>query len=230
MIPPEDDVKPGAPEWVVTFGDMMSLLLCFFVLLLSFSTMEVQKFKVVAGYVREAFGVQKKERTTEVPAGETIIADDFNPPSKSKEIIFEKIEEIVTKQQLEGRIEAEIVDEGVRIQIDGSMLFVSGSARLNEAASPFLDDIAGLMQETGASGIVEGHSDDRPIETPAFPSNWELSGARSGAVVRSLLERELPPSRLEAVAYADTKPRAGNETAEGRAKNRRVEMLLQPTE
>ena len=75
---PPDEPKRGAPEWVVTFGDMMALLLCFFVLLLSFSTMELEKFKVVAGYIKEAFGVQTTTRHTEVPAGETVVAVEFH--------------------------------------------------------------------------------------------------------------------------------------------------------
>ena len=226
----EEEVKAGAPEWVVTFGDMMSLLLCFFVLLLSFSTLEVQKFKVVAGYVRLAFGVQKETRTTEIPEGQTVVSVEYNPPSLSKEVIFERIVETIEATGLTNQIRAEIEDYGVRIKIDDTLLFETGRAELQQGAVALLAGVAATARESGARIIVEGHTDSVPIRSTVFPSNWELSGARAGAVVRYIQERDMPGDRLEAVGFADTQPVADNASAEGRRKNRRVELLLQPTE
>jgi chemotaxis protein MotB len=220
--------KKGAPAWVVTFGDMMSLLLCFFVLLLSFSTMEAEKFKVVAGYLREAFGVQRKHHYTEMPSGQLIVAAGAESSSYEGITLFEKIQVMVTEVEVEETVEAEIADDGVRLKIKGEALFAAGEAGLQGELLAFLSEVAELARTEDVRLIVEGHSDDRPISTARFPSNWELSSARAGAVVRWLTEEGgVPAHRIQAVGYAETRPVAPNDTAEGRAQNRRVEILFE---
>ncbi len=228
MEMPPDEVKEGAPEWVVTFGDMMTLLLCFFVLLLSFSTMEAERFKIIAGYIREAFGVQADQRHTEIPAGDTVVTVEFNPPSMSKSQILESIVKMTQNMAMGNLVEASMEEDGVRVRLDGTLTFKPGGTTLTDRSMLFLDYVADLIHDAGASASVEGHTDNRPLHTKAFPSNWELSGARAGSVVRHLETRGIPGTNLEAIGYGSTRPITENFTAEGRRKNRRVEILIEP--
>ncbi|MFQ5766819.1 MAG: OmpA family protein [Acidobacteriota bacterium] len=231
-----DEAPQGAPEWVVTFGDMMSLLMVFFVLLLSFSTMEIEKFKQVAGAVREAFGVQKEKSWTGVPSGETLLSTSQNPTSgevskvaddKDKVVMFERISQWIRRTKRQNQLEATLEDRGVVLRAKGSALFDSGSAKLRSDALSMVDEIARLSLSSGGNLEVEGHTDSRPISTPAYPSNWELSSARAGAVVRRMVETaHIPAGHLKAIGFAETRPLADNSTPEGRARNRRVEFLF----
>lgn len=223
----EDEApRPGAPAWMLTYGDMMSLLLCFFVMLLAFSTMERERFKVVSGFIRDAFGVQNERRATDVPPGSTILDSGSAMSAYDKVQIFEQARDALREAAPELGAEVLLEERGVRIRVRNGPLFQSGSARLEPAAGAPLARIAGLLRETGARATVEGHSDNLPIRSATFPSNWELSAARAGAVVRFLTAHGLAPVRLEAVGHADTRPVADNSTEEGRQRNRRVEILV----
>ncbi|MDQ7088984.1 MAG: flagellar motor protein MotB [Acidobacteriota bacterium] len=224
----QEECKEGAPEWVVTFGDMMTLLLCFFVLLLSFSTMETERFKIVAGYIREAFGVQMNRRYTEIPSGDTVVTVEFNPPSLSNTTIYEQIVDLLESLQLDQMANAEMEADGVRLRLDGELAFKPGSAQLTDESKLFLDYVAETVLNANASVRIEGHTDNAPIKSKIYPSNWELSGARASAVVRYLESRGVPGAYLEAVAFGDTRPITENYTEEGRRKNRRVELLIEP--
>ena len=226
MDPMQEECKAGAPEWVVTFGDMMSLLLCFFVLLLSFSTMETERFKIIAGYIREAFGVQVDYHYTEIPSGNTVVTVEFNPPVPGKPMIFKKINDIISELELDNLVDAEQDKDGVRIRMDGALVFPPGSASISPDAIPFLDHVAKVISESTADVVVEGHTDNTPMRSSLFPSNWELSAARAAAVVRFFESRGIPGFRLQAVGYGDTRPISENFTEEGRRKNRRVEILI----
>ncbi len=226
MAIPPDEPKAGAPEWLVTFGDMMTLLLCFFVLLLSFSTMEAERFKVVAGYIRQAFGVQMENRATEIPAGDIIVSVEFHEPQESAAQLVEQIVQAIQSMRMEDAISAEEEDDGVRVRIDGSLVFGPGSAVLQKDALPFLEFVAKLILETGGGAEVEGHTDNIPIKSEKFPSNWELSSSRAGAVVRFLVSRNVPGNMLRSIGLADTVPLTENFTQAGRRKNRRVEILI----
>jgi chemotaxis protein MotB len=216
---------------MVTFADMMTLLMCFFVLLLSFSTMEMAKFKTVAGFMREAFGVQREHNYTAIPSGQLIVAAGSAESSYEKISLMEKVKVVLEKMELEAKVEAKIDPEGVRLRIEGEALFGSGAVALQEEMAPFLEEVARLAREHQGTVVVEGHSDDRPIRTARYPSNWELSSARAGAVVRWLTEQGgVPAHRIRALGLADTRPVDTNETVEGRARNRRVEILFEVDE
>ncbi len=225
-IEQQEEVKEGAPEWVVTFGDMMTLLLCFFVLLLSFSTMETERFKIIAGYIREAFGVQTDARYTEIPSGNTVVTIEFNPPTISKAMMMEKIVDLMQDLGLENLVEAKEEEDGVRIRLDEKLSFKPGGAELTDESKLFLEYVAELILDSNASAIVEGHTDNTPIRSSQFPSNWELSASRAAAVVRQMEKRGVPGESLEASGFADTRPLTENYTREGRRKNRRVEILI----
>ena len=301
----------GIPAWVLTFADLMSLLMCFFVLLLSFSEMDVQKFKQIAGSVKAAFGVQRDIKAVEIPKGVNIVAKEFSPappqPTVINEVrqktmddtmqelkLIEKLERLQAeenelKDKMENMSEAEADSEGlkkrlqevmaekaeveaqlnalrqrlddvqaeaikekadqlkaalkeeiqadmidveahdksitIRIRDKGS--FAPGSARLTDDFIEILEIIAEELSHTPGNITVAGHTDDVPINTAQFRSNWELSSARAAAVTHELLmDDRLSPKRFSIQAFADVKPLAPNDSSENRAMNRRVEIII----
>ncbi|MCK2148228.1 MULTISPECIES: flagellar motor protein MotB [Marinobacter] len=261
---PEEE-KPGIPAWVVTFADLMSLLMCFFVLLLSFSEIDAMKFKQIAGELSKAFGVQREVPTLDIPMGTSPIFDKFSPAPPEPTVVNEirqttsdrKPELQTLKSPTEQAIEAatqdqldqstqditkvleEAIEDGrinvaqdedqrrivIRIEEKGS--FPSGSADLTYDFETLLLDMADVLADIPGRLTVEGHTDDIPIRTSRFYSNWDLSAARAAAVANALLAvEEVEPTRLAVKGLADTKPRVSNNTAESRAKNRRVEIIV----
>ncbi len=253
--------KPGAPLWVVTFGDMMSLLLCFFVLLLSFATMDIIKFRQMAASLKNAFGVQTEIEAYETVKGTSVIAEHFTPgavePTPLDEIRqkttdtkphLEIPESNLSPEEIRKRFETEqlkklresLVDEIkagkvsvetekwriiIRIHEKGS--FPSGSAVLTAGFSPSMAKIAEAVKASRGKIVVAGHTDDVPIVNERYRSNWELSAARAVTVAHELLRGGVDPKRLMVAGYADNRPLVPNDNADHRAKNRRVEILLE---
>lgn len=258
----------GLPPWLATFADLMALLMCFFVLLLSFSEMDVIKYKQVAGSMKAAFGVQRQIESKIMPKGTSIIAREFSPgkpqptiinemrqqttdetrdnldwsqsdlkekgegehekedePAPDRQQIF--IQENLKEEVAEGLIEID-TEPGItliRIQEKGS--FPSGRADVTPGFVPIMEKIAAVLAETRGNIYVAGHTDDIPIATARFRSNWELSAARSVTVVHNLIEYgNMTPERFLVEGHADAAPLASNATPEGRALNRRVEIIV----
>ncbi|OCC15472.1 Flagellar motor rotation protein MotB [Dissulfuribacter thermophilus] len=223
------ECPPGAPKWMVTFGDLMSLLLCFFVLLLSFSTMDPAMFKEVSGSLRNAFGVQKSEITYEIPKGIDIVSREFNPVF-TVDIILEKIKSAIKLELIKGEIEIEALNDRVILRFNDELTFPPGSAELIPSAKPKLDKIRKIIEEVPGEVLVAGHTDNIPIQSNKYPSNWHLSAARAATVVTYLLkDGTIAPSRLAAIGYGPSRPRLPNDSPENRKKNRRVEIIfMQP--
>ena len=251
-----EECEAGAPGWLATFADLMALLMCFFVLLLSFSEIDLQKYKQVAGSMKFAFGVQKEIKVDDIPKGTSIIAQEFSPgrpdptamkvmqqktTDNSKDSLdfvedkykkeVEELAELLTetlKQEIdEGLLEILIENSEIKVRIREKDSFPSGSAKLNKSFYPILDRIVGILDETDGRIIVAGHSDNVPISTRYYPSNWVLSSARAASVVHYLAKVKLSdPTRIEIRAYADTQPIVPNDSAANRAKNRRVEIIV----
>ncbi len=266
----EEPVKcppPGAPLWLATFADLMSLLMCFFVLLLAFSEMDVLKFKQLAGSMREAFGVQRDIKTKEIPKGTSIIAKEFTPgrptptplkvmrqhttddrknnldfrrgPDKTDEIekkaAEERLEELkkALKEQIgEGQIEVTGDNQRTIIRIREKGSFASGSATLSRKFIPVLKKIATAIDKTPGKIHISGHTDNIPISTFKFRSNWELSSARAVSILNQIQRmRKIPNDRIVIQGYADTAPLVPNTTPKNRAINRRVEIeVIRQTE
>jgi chemotaxis protein MotB len=228
MKQPEEEVKPGAPEWVVTFGDMMSLLLCFFILILSFSTIEVEKFKALAGMMREAFNLGSLHTDARIDMAVMPIAEDPIPKSTPSDdfIKLQMAREALEKAKLGSKGHVRITDRGVTIRVDGDAAFGSGSTALTPAARSLLDHVAEIVVKQPGTIEVEGHTDDVPMSGGRYSSNWELSSARAGTAARHLTQQGVPPSRIKAIGYADTRPLVPNTSPENRARNRRVEILI----
>lgn len=268
---------PGAPAWMATFADLMSLLMCFFVLLLSFSEMDVLKFKQLAGSMKEAFGVQRDIKTKEIPKGTSIIAKEFSPGkpvptkirimkqktterqkrnikftdsksmnNKAREEVKKELEKEIQKKTSDavkrikaalkqeikkGTIEVEGHNQEIIIRISEKGSFPSGSATLNKSFGKIMKKISFLVKSTPGDIIVSGHTDNIPIYTYLFRSNWQLSSSRAVSVLNAIVKNQkIKPERLSVQGHADTIPLASNKTAKGRAKNRRVEIKIRQVE
>ena len=274
----EEEEDSGNPDgWMVTFSDLMSLLLCFFVLILSMAEVDIIRYKQLADSMSQAFGVQRELELQSIPKGTSVVSTEFRPGIPD-ETIIEKVQQ-VTKDQTrnslrignpdapdteekdirdevmtydemmqliqeteldaemlrrllrteieQGQIDVETTARTILIRIREKGSFDSGSALLNTSFVGVIDKIAGALTQIEGKIAVEGHTDNVPINTFAYPSNWDLSAARSVAVVRRMLDvAPLTPTRVTASGFADTRPQATNSSAEGRARNRRVEIVV----
>ena len=220
--------KKGAPAWIVTFADLMSLLLTFFVLLLSFSNMEIVKFRTMAGSVRNALGLKSEFELSDIPTGSKLLPhqDPKEGEGQAVEEIVRDLSQIIEENGMGKNGSARITKHGVILQLKGDLLFESGQAAIKPKALPILEGLARYISKTSRDVDVLGHTDNRPIGTAVFPSNWELSAARAGRAVRYLAEKGVPAQRLRAIGQADAVPVATNATQAGRGANRRVEFVF----
>jgi len=227
---PKDDGGEGGDDWLLTYGDLMTQLVCFFVLLMSFATMSSMKFREVVVSLQHALtgtGVLSAWRS----------AVDEVPRSMKHRLEDEKlldlkttVDEFLEENEMLGSVETEIRESGLVITLKdmGSPVFFgSADARIKEESYPILNKIGELIKGLPNDVRVEGHTDSRPINTPQFPSNWELSITRATNVLRYLQAKvKIPPVRLSAVGYGPYRPIAPNNTVEGMSKNRRVEIVI----
>ena len=219
-------IKKGLPDWVMTYGDMMSLLLTFFVLIVSFSSMQETKFQQAANSLKDAFGVLATPESV-IQFNDPLIPN-HNPESREADVLYEvrSVEKMVFDSALENQVEVEIREEGVMFRIDAPFLFESASAELTSAPRALLTKLGGLFQKFPYSVNIEGHTDSLPIRSGRFGSNWELSATRAVAVARYFQRVGVAPANLSATGYGEFRPLADNATPEGREKNRRVEIFL----
>lgn len=242
----------------MTFADLMTLLMCFFVLLLAFSEMDVHKFKQLSGSMREAFGVQAEIEAKVIPKGTSVVAQEFSPGKPEVTAINEvrqftidtnrntldaldrelkEIEEtrsharrlrIALRDEIErGYISIETEGLRVTIHIMENASFDSGLAKVRPEFQPVLAKISSLIDNNSGDVTISGHTDNLPISTARFRSNWELSTSRAVSVAHEVLAvSTISPARITVTGHADTDPRASNDTPENRAKNRRVDISI----
>ncbi|MCR9104304.1 MAG: flagellar motor protein MotB [Gammaproteobacteria bacterium] len=280
MFQDKEETKAGSPAWMATFADLMSLLMCFFVLLLSFSQMDVEKYKQVAGSMKNAFGVQNKVKVMDIPKGTSIIAKEFSPgkttptqrktvnqfttettkPSlrvgnptapdldngelndaQTQKLLEEKLQALIlqTKADAEklrellksdiedGKIDIEANQRMITVRIREKGSFPSGSAELNAEFMPVMETLRDALRDIDGKISVEGHTDDVPISSARFKSNWGLSASRALSVTHELTKANvLDSNRFMIVGHADTQPFKPNESWQNRAMNRRVEIII----
>lgn len=268
----DDDGPAGSPAWMATFADLMSLLMCFFVLLLSFAEMDVEKFKQIAGSMKVAFGVQNEFELEDIPKGTSVVATEFSPgqtsdtivetiqqvtdqttdPSlrvgdgemedaEAEELLQQKIAALLAEttadaEKLQDMLEDEVQTGKVDVESDGRTItvrireqgsFQSGSATLNTDFVPVMARIRNALAEIPGTISIEGHTDSTPLRGGRYESNWGLSSSRALSVTHELLrEGLLKDDRMMVVGFADTRPFTLNDTVEGRASNRRVEIVI----
>jgi len=226
-----EEAEEGAPAWVVTFGDLMSLLLCFFVLLLSFSEMDNSKYRVVSGSLKNAFGIQRKKPVFESPRGQKMIAREFD-----QAIVLVKIQDVIDQilneleeefEEFKGFVDVSVEENQVTIRMMGEATFDTGQAELRREFVPLLLKIGEILSKTKGEIIIAGHTDNVPLRGGRFKSNLGLSMARAGSVAEYLLKStSINPQRLSTMGFGEYRPLESNDTEQGRQKNRRVEIIV----
>jgi chemotaxis protein MotB len=242
---------------MVTFADMMTLLVTFFVLLFSFVIIDIQRYRMQAEYIRAGFTASVFEQMTgrvrdlnisthqgsivpsfpTMPSAPDLLEDNMLQPAgderNDEPSPAERVEASVI-EQLGGLIDmgdvtVERVGDEVIIRLQDRFAFELGSELIQPQFRAMLLDIKDILRDVRGEFVVSGHTDNLPIQTQRFRSNWELSAARAASVVHELTEDgRIPQERFRVEGYADTLPIADNSTEEGRARNRRVDILIRP--
>lgn len=242
----QPEAHENLERWLVSYGDFITLLFATFVVLYALSQIDLTEFATLEESIKKAFNAPSLIEGSDSildSKGESILdasaADSSIAPlmleyisQKYEEQSFEDIKETIAEMTKNGDmqgVDAQITDKGLLITMKNDLLFYSGSATLTDKAMKTLDNVGVLIGEKFAlhNIRVEGHTDNQPINTFMFPSNWELSAARSSSIIRYLITRfKFMPNIFTAVGYGDTRPIVDNKTVENRTKNRRVEILV----
>ncbi|MCB5189290.1 flagellar motor protein MotD [Methylobacillus arboreus] len=238
-------------RWLVSYADFITLLFAFFVVMYGISSVNDQKYKELTSALGNAFSGTSSNSENNTPPPNTALPTDKHvlkgtpPPSLIQSLPLARLQKDRQRQEQEnivaiitslnrslstlagnGKINISKTDRGMRIDIADGVLFPAGSSQIKAEASEPLNDITQVLADTAYVIQVEGHTDNLPIKNVQFPSNWELSAMRATSVVRKMIENGISEDRLSAVGYSDTQPVADNDTAEGRAQNRRVSIMV----
>ncbi|MDD9943004.1 MAG: OmpA family protein [Myxococcales bacterium] len=236
MLDGDCECEEGAPAWMATFSDLATLLLTFFVLLLSFAEMDVIEFREMLGSVREAFGVQF-EHPGHIEALSTTVVElndhehvPWTPLNQRQVSAVQAIKRFIRQRKMDGEMEAGLSEQGVFVRLKDRLAFGVGDADVAEAAKSVFKAVHQLVSAFPEGLTIEGHTDDVPIKSSRYPSNWHLSSARAIAVLRYLESIGPLPKNVSVVGHADRQPLVPNNSAENRARNRRVEFVFQASE
>lgn len=257
---PQDDPPEGAPEWMTTYSDLVTLLLTFFILLFSMAVIDKQKFEEVAFSLRSTFmnnsngdkfdsnkGSELINLINQNPSNVSNMEIDNNkkqdesdkdksPGLKDKyekerekeiEKFKEEVEAIIAGLELDKHVK--VIDEGtyVILRIDSAILFDLGKADIKQSGKDTLKKVGDLLPGLNSYIVVQGHTDNLPIKTTLFPTNWELSTKRATNVVLFLInESKLDPIKLTATGNGEFRPIASNDNEENRQKNRRIDIVI----
>lgn len=238
----KEDIPLGAPLWMCTFSDMMSLLLCFFILLFALSTLEKVKYTQTIGHIRGSFGKIPNMYNISFRKPVSIKPQEVQPVQRTKtverakEAIAEKARSKLVADDPSKEVIVEGVKDGIRFSLSGRILFDPGTAVLNSTGQDMLLNVLEILQEYPNLRVrVEGHTDDRPSPGSIYRDNWKLAEARAWIVTKFMKENDLrtkreedPPleERLSYMSCGSFNPRFENDTPENRALNRRVEIMM----
>ena len=232
------------PAWMTTFADLMALMMTFFVLLYSFSSIDETKYRMIVNSMAEGFGavLSTPSRPSSVSIGPSSMfpspmsrapvqrspaRPSVNQAQTQARQVLENVEERLRPEIEEGLISVQRTGNTVVIRFPEEIAFPPGSDDITDEIVPILKRVTEALQGTQGTLMIGGHTDDRPINSAEFSSNWELSADRAVSVIHRLLDLgTIEGSRITAVGYGDTRPVAPNDSAENRAKNRRVEIAI----
>jgi chemotaxis protein MotB len=238
--------RPKRPEhdnherWMVSYADFITLLFAFFVVMYGISSVNEGKYKVFGAAINKAFGTKSSEtegvsnRLTEeeiyfkslVDRRDARLAEKQRKQNERMQNLAKTLNGAMDKFVKNGQMNVSQTGRGVELEINASALFNQGEADIQPEAKKTLADAAKVLVDNEYAIEVEGHTDNAPISTARFPSNWELSSARASSVVRLFIDQGIVAKRLKAVGSADNHPVLANDTAEGRARNRRVTITV----
>ncbi|MFC7394692.1 flagellar motor protein MotB [Scopulibacillus cellulosilyticus] len=232
------ETSENQDRWMITYSDLITLLLVFFVVLYSMSQVENQKFNVLINSLRTAFQgdaildktVQPPEKTTSDIPAIPVKKDKEQEKENNKQLdkLYVKLNQYINKNGLKADMTLKNLPKGVQLTFKESILFDLGSAELKDQAKPVLGKVGGILNTVPNDISIEGHTDNTPMRGHSkFQSNWELSGARAQTVMYYLIQRDgLKKSRMQFVGYGEYKPIVKNDTPEHKAMNRRVNIVV----
>lgn len=204
--PPLPPAVQPIPQWQTIYCSLMLLLVVFFVMLIAYSAIDKDRFLQIKNVAR--------------------MAPDVSRPSPDMNQAMQSLKQLSVNWGMNDDFSVVRTQDGFKAVVPNPVLFASGDASLGEGVYPILDGIIKIAERDHLSIQVEGHTDNLPIHTAKFPSNWELSTMRAVDILRYLQQNGIPPGRLAAIGFAEYRPAAGNDTPEGRQKNRRIEILF----
>jgi chemotaxis protein MotB len=228
--------EQNSPGWLTTFNDLVTLLMVFFVLLFTMSSIDKKKMSDFQYALQSGLGVLKQGKNVQIEIKENQPIRDMsnintqapgweNKPQGQNRQDF--MQDAMDALSADIGIRVIYTHQGARLRFEDELLFSFGRAQINPEGFSFLDKIAGAIHKMPYPIRVEGHTDNVPIHTKRFPSNWELSTARAVNVVKYFVDTcKVDPQRLSAVGYGESKPLVSNDSAAQRSKNRRVEIVL----
>ncbi|MGD9172698.1 MAG: flagellar motor protein MotB [Desulfobacterales bacterium] len=230
------DEGSNSTGWLTTFNDLVTLLMVFFVLLFTMSSVDAKKMKDFQYALQSGLGILEAGRRVNISIKTTQSVEDMSHINTqpegittSKNYRMTGLLNDATFKSLEADFNIQVTrtEQGIRLSFADQFLFDFGKADISHAGHTLLNHVAGAIQKVPGAVRVEGHTDNIPIKTTRFPSNWELSVARAVNVVKYFVEvGKIAPRRLSAVGYGESRPLVDNDTAANRMKNRRVEILL----
>lgn len=204
--PPLPPAAQPIPQWQTIYCSLMLLLVVFFVMLIAYSAIDKDRFLKINHVAR--------------------MAPDVSLPSPDMNQAMQSLKQLSVNLGMNNDFSVVKTQDGFKAVVPNPVLFASGDDSLGEGVYPILDGIIKIAEKDHLSIQVEGHTDNLPIHTGKFPSNWELSTMRAVNILRYLQQNGIPPGRLAAIGFAEYRPTAGNDTPEGRQKNRRIEILF----
>ncbi len=229
--------KGNHERWLLTYSDLITLLMVFFVVMYALSSTNAKKFQAVALSLSRAMGgggqsVMNEPGSSFVPGvtGSSLVKEIEmtmeTEENRNLERIRKELQTYIDENGLNGKVNVNIEERGVVLSFQDVALFPLGSAQLTSDAQNLIGSIGLILKKAPHYLRVEGHTDNLPINTSQFPSNWELSVARATSVVQELIELNLSPELLSAAGYGEFRPKVPNETADSRLQNRRVDIVV----
>ncbi len=238
----EREEHENLDRWMVSYADFITLLFAFFVVMYAMSQVNEGKYRVLSNSLVNAFGRQAGDNQIVAivppapqpqPVARVHVATEADRASEARQRRRERMQHIagdilaaLSPLVKTGQVRVSQTSRGVSIEINASVLFAPGQAMLEDASIKALTAVALVLRKDDHAVQVEGHTDNVPIKNSTFPSNWELSAVRAGSVVRLFIDNGMEPGRLTAVGYSDNRPVESNESPEGRARNRRVTVMI----
>lgn len=225
-------------RWLVSYADFITLLFAFFVVMYALSSVNEGKYRQLSDSLLNAFGRnQIAPIQPQASAPVEPIARIINAANSKEAILIRReaerlttmardIQRVLAPLVAQGKVRVTQSEKGITLEINASVLFAPGDAKLAPASVQALQAVAEVLKDDDHSLHVEGHTDSVPISNQLFPSNWELSAVRAGSVVRLFSDAGVAPQRMATIGYGDTRPLDDNATEEGRQRNRRVEVLI----
>jgi chemotaxis protein MotB len=219
--------RVGADRWLVSYADFTTLLLAFFMALYTVSDVNHAKLATAASSLRAAFDTpETPDEPVIQPAGRPRSGALPAPKTDAMAQVRDRIEKELAGAITAGQLEIGADDRGLVLSLPESATFPVASADVTSDAQAVIDRVATTLEPLDVTVRIEGHTDDTPIRTVRYSSNWELSTARASAVVARFIQQRVDPRRLSAAGYGEFHPRTSNATAGGRASNRRVDVVV----